>query len=82
VILKRGPQGAQWHRADGATWSVGAVPVPSVDPTGAGDAFAAGLVHRWVSGDGPEAALRAAVTYGAAAVGVLGARPGGPARRW
>jgi ribokinase len=82
VVLKRGPRGALWQAATGETWQANAVSVPAVDPTGAGDAFAAGLVRSWLDGDGPREALAAGARLGGAAVQVLGARPGGPARRW
>jgi len=45
------------------------------DPTGAGDAFAAGILQAWVQGAAPEAALRAGSAAGAAAVSKIGARP-------
>jgi sugar/nucleoside kinase (ribokinase family) len=45
------------------------------DPTGAGDAFAAGLLAAWCSGAGPRAALAAGAALGAEAVARIGARP-------
>lgn len=75
VVVKTGPDGAVWRSRDGSSHSVAAVRVPTVDPTGAGDAFAAGLLHAWLRGSGPEAALRAGAALGAAAVGRFGARP-------
>jgi ribokinase len=51
------------------------VRVPMVDPTGAGDAFAAGLLQAWCSGADPEAALEAGAALGSAAVGRIGGRP-------
>ncbi|WP_305782712.1 carbohydrate kinase family protein [Symbioplanes lichenis] len=75
VIVKRGEHGAVWRSRTGQTWHGRAVSVPSIDPTGAGDAFAAGLLHAWLGGQQPEAALAAAATLGAAAVQKLGARP-------
>jgi sugar/nucleoside kinase (ribokinase family) len=54
------------------------VTVTPVDTTGAGDAFAAGLLAARLTGAGVEAALAAAVQLGAAAVGIVGGRP--PAR--
>jgi sugar/nucleoside kinase (ribokinase family) len=46
-----------------------------LDSTGAGDAFAAGLLTAWFSGSSPEAALDAGARLGAAAVSRIGARP-------
>lgn len=76
VVVKRGPEGAVWISHEGWSETVAARHVPEpVDPTGAGDAFAAGLLDRWLRGDGPRAALEAGATLGAAAVQRLGARP-------
>ncbi len=77
VIVKRGEHGAVWRTRSGQTWHGRAVPVPPIDPTGAGDAFAAGLLHAWLGGQEPEAALAAAAALGAAAVHKVGARPQG-----
>jgi ribokinase len=75
VVVKQGAAGARWAGPDGDVWSVAAQAVPVKDPTGAGDAFAAGLLAAWCSGAAPEAALRAGGLLGAAAVGRTGARP-------
>ena len=57
------------------TTMVAAVPVAIVDPTGAGDAFAAGFVAAWVSGAGAMAAASAGARAGALAVSTIGGRP-------
>lgn len=75
VVVKRGGDGAVWRSRDGVSRSITGVRVPSIDPTGAGDAFAAGLLKAWLSGAGPEAALVAGAALGAAAVQTVGARP-------
>ncbi|MEV8506495.1 PfkB family carbohydrate kinase [Actinoplanes sp. NPDC051475] len=75
VIVKRGGDGAVWRVRDGVLRSVTGVRVPSIDPTGAGDAFAAGLLRAWCSGAEPQAALEAGAALGAAAVQQVGARP-------
>ncbi|WIM95316.1 PfkB family carbohydrate kinase [Actinoplanes oblitus] len=75
AVVKRGAGGAVWAARDGASWSAPAVPVPVKDPTGAGDAFAAGLLASWLAGGSPGTALAAGATLGAAAVRLLGARP-------
>jgi sugar/nucleoside kinase (ribokinase family) len=79
VVVKRGPAGALWCDAAGGTWSVPGPPAEVVDPTGAGDAFAAGLLAAWCAGAGPAEALAAGAVLGAAAVRQVGARP--PSRR-
>jgi ribokinase len=56
AVVKAGADGAVWADADGVV-SAPAVPVPAVvDPTGAGDAFAAGLLRAWLDGAPPPAA--------------------------
>ncbi|HEY2950268.1 MAG TPA: PfkB family carbohydrate kinase [Micromonosporaceae bacterium] len=80
AVVKLGPDGALWAGPAGAVIRLGAAAVPVVDPTGAGDAFAAGLLAAWVAGADRASALRAGIELGAQAVGVLGARPGGERR--
>ena len=70
--------------ADGALWADGgelvhrpAHPATVLDTTGAGDAFAAGVLSVWVGAGGrpdPAAALEAGLARAAAVVGRLGAR--------
>jgi sugar/nucleoside kinase (ribokinase family) len=67
--------------ADGALWTDGrrlvrapAAPAAAVDTTGAGDAFAAGLLAARVAGAAPEAALAAGARLAAEAVARPGAR--------
>jgi sugar/nucleoside kinase (ribokinase family) len=50
-----------------------------VDTTGAGDAFAAGLLGARLLGLGPEAALARGSELAALAIGRAGARPPAPA---
>jgi sugar/nucleoside kinase (ribokinase family) len=75
VVVKRGGDGAAWRSRDGVLRLIAGVRVPSIDPTGAGDAFAAGLLKAWLSGAEPQAALAAGAALGAAAVTKVGARP-------
>jgi sugar/nucleoside kinase (ribokinase family) len=75
VVVKQGAAGATWVSAEGATHTVMPDHVLVKDPTGAGDAFAAGLLTAWCTGNSPEAALKIATTLGAKAVSTIGARP-------
>ena len=75
VIIKQGAAGAVWCHAGGVVRSPVADPLPVVDPTGAGDAFAAGLLAAWCKAADPAAALIAGAALGAIAVSRVGARP-------
>jgi len=75
VVVKSGGDGAVWCGPDGVLHWSAAVRVPMIDPTGAGDAFAAGLLTAWCSGAEPTEALTCGAALGAAAVGRVGARP-------
>jgi sugar/nucleoside kinase (ribokinase family) len=87
VAVTIGADGALWASGD-AVAHVPAEPVTPVDTTGAGDAFAAGLLAAWLTGaDGP-AAVRRGVAVAADAVTRIGGRPpaaagrgGGPGAR-
>ncbi|GAA2621909.1 carbohydrate kinase family protein [Paractinoplanes durhamensis] len=74
VVVKQGAAGACWA-GNGQVFRGRSPRVPVKDPTGAGDAFAAGLLARWCSGGTPEAALAAGAALGAEAVSRIGARP-------
>jgi sugar/nucleoside kinase (ribokinase family) len=75
AIVKRGPEGAGWATSGARTRWVPAQPATVRDVTGAGDAFAAGLLSAWLDGAQPEQALRAGARLGARAVSGTGARP-------
>jgi sugar/nucleoside kinase (ribokinase family) len=75
VVVKLGGDGAVWSGRDGRRWSVAGVRVPMIDPTGAGDAFAAGLLRAWCAGASPDEALAAGGELGSAAVQRIGGRP-------
>ena len=73
VVVKLGAQGALW--TDGsAQVRAPAVDVQVADTTGAGDAFAAGLLAARLAGAGPADALGAACALAAEAVARAGAR--------
>ena len=74
VVVTLGERGALW--TDGADLvRVEAEPATVVDTTGAGDAFAAGLLAGRVRGAGASAALSAGCALAARAVATPGARP-------
>jgi sugar/nucleoside kinase (ribokinase family) len=75
VVVKLGGDGAVWCGRGSVLRSATRTRVPMIDPTGAGDAFAAGLLAAWSSGAEPAAALEAGAALGAAAVAKIGARP-------
>ncbi|MEO3774294.1 PfkB family carbohydrate kinase [Micromonospora sp. B9E7] len=75
VVVKRGAAGAVWVDRSAAVCVAAARRVAVVDVTGAGDAFAAGLLTAWLAGATPAAALSRATDLGALAVSTAGARP-------
>ncbi|HEX8095600.1 carbohydrate kinase family protein [Jatrophihabitans sp.] len=74
VVLKRGGLGSVLATAAGL-WRSAAEPVEVLDSTGAGDAFAAGLLAALRGGADPIRALAEGNRWGAVAVGRLGGRP-------
>ncbi|XVU24032.1 carbohydrate kinase family protein [Actinoplanes sp. CA-054009] len=82
VVVKQGAAGATWAARDGEVVSVTPRRVRRMkDPTGAGDAFAAGLLAAWCAGAAPAASLTAGSDLGAEAVAQIGARPRQPFSR-
>jgi sugar/nucleoside kinase (ribokinase family) len=76
VVVSLGPDGALWATRDELVHRP-AHPAAVVDTTGAGDAFAAGLLAEWTAAGGrpdPAAALAAGLSRAAAVVGRPGAR--------
>ena len=74
VVVTRGGAGADAFGPDGS-FHVAAPTARQVDATGAGDAFAAGLVCGLLEGRGMREAMELGVTQGAAAVEVLQSVP-------
>ncbi len=74
VVVTDGAAGASWVDRTG-TRTAAAPAVRVVDPTGAGDAFDAGLLAAWLHGADPQEALDAGCAAGAEAVSRRGARP-------
>lgn len=75
VVVKLGRLGAVWASPAGTVSVPAATPIAMVDPTGAGDAFAAGFLRTWLAGGDPESALEDGAKQGARAVATLGGRP-------
>lgn len=75
AVLTRGAHGAQvWHD-EGECSARASKHGGVVDTTGAGDAFAAGFLDRWLHRDDLQACLRAGLSAGACAVSHAGALP-------
>lgn len=68
VVITHGPKGATAFGRDGAVIEASAPAVDVLDTTGAGDAFAAGLVHGLVSGRTMERAVATGCAWGGEAV--------------
>ncbi len=84
ALVKRGAAGAVWAGPRTSAEPIPivgspALPVTATDPTGAGDAFAAGVLSAWLLGVEPKKALHAGIHLGAEAVSTVGARPPVPA---
>ena len=75
VVVKLGGAGAVWADLDGSVASAPAPAATVIDPTGAGDAFAAGLLATRLASGEAMACLTAAAAAGARAVALVGARP-------
>ncbi len=74
VVVKLGEDGAAW--TDGSSLvHAEAETVPVLDTTGAGDAFAAGFLGRWLEQGPPDAALAAGARSAARCVTRVGGRP-------
>ena len=71
MVVTRGAKGAEAF-SQREQLSVSAAPATVVDTTGAGDAFAAGLLHALLSGTSMRDALENGARWGAAAVGSEG----------
>jgi sugar/nucleoside kinase (ribokinase family) len=75
VVVKLGADGVVWAGRGRDPVHAPAEHVELVDPTGAGDAFTAGLLAARLAGAGVTESLRAGARLGARAVTQLGARP-------
>jgi sugar/nucleoside kinase (ribokinase family) len=75
VALTMGADGALWCGGEEEIIPMPAVPVPVVDTTGAGDAFAAGFLTSRLAGSSPGEALAAGTSLAGRVVAQTGARP-------
>ena len=73
VCATHGPAGAELHVPDGEPITVDAPVVREIDPTGAGDSFAATFVAEYAAGADPAAAAATACAVAAHSVTALGA---------
>ncbi|PZA07217.1 carbohydrate kinase family protein [Meiothermus sp. Pnk-1] len=76
VALKMGPEGAWVISRRGERYRLGALAVPAVDGTGAGDAFIAGFLAGWLRGRGLCECGQLGSAAGAMCVRAVGAMPG------
>ncbi len=76
VVIKLGAAGAVWADRTGLVHG-SAHTVEPIDPTGAGDAFAAGFLSQWLVHPPLDKAaiLACGADFGAAAVATVGGRP-------
>ena len=83
AIVTDGPRGA-WVNHDDFVGHIPAFSVDTIDTTGAGDAFTAGVLTGIIHGLGPEEAARLGAATGALATTTIGtfAGPEDPATAW
>jgi len=67
VVVKRGPHGSSAYAKGGKSWRAGIFPVEVKKNYGAGDAFAAAMIHGLLEGRDPDEAMR----WGAGAAGIV-----------
>ena len=70
VVVTDGAAPVRWQLADDSGQQVAFQPPSVVDTTGAGDAFTAGLLHRWAAA--PQERIRFAAACGALVCGGVG----------
>jgi 2-dehydro-3-deoxygluconokinase len=80
VVIKRGARGATLVTGDGTVFEHAEPPATTVDPVGAGDAFAAGYLAGFLDGCGPQERLALGCRLGAIAVSTAGDWEGLPRR--
>ncbi|MFI6285797.1 carbohydrate kinase family protein [Streptomyces sp. NPDC051018] len=75
VIVTLGAEGAVWATAAGTLFHEPTVPVAPLDRTGGGDAFDAGVIAGWLSGEPPTACMRRGLDAAVHVITKLGAHP-------
>ena len=70
VVVTDGAAPVRWQLADDSGQQVAFQPLSVIDTTGAGDAFTAGLLHRWAAA--PQERIRFAAACGALVCGGAG----------
>jgi sugar/nucleoside kinase (ribokinase family) len=78
LVIKLGRRGAIGVDRDGRRFRAPAVAIRAVETTGAGDAFNAGFLHRWLDGTALPECLRAGNICGALSTRVPGGSGGTP----
>ena len=82
LIVTDGANGATAYQADGRTIMVAAEPAAVVDTTGAGDAFAAGVIDGLLNQQDIATAMQRGAQWAAIAVATVSSVPGPALRQW
>jgi sugar/nucleoside kinase (ribokinase family) len=75
VVITTSSQGAIGKSRGQEIVNSPVLPITAIDSTGAGDAFAAGFIGRWIESKDLESSLRAGNTLASGCVTTIGARP-------
>ena len=75
VVITTSSQGAIGKSRGQVIVNSPILPITAIDSTGAGDAFAAGFIGRWIESKDLESSLRAGNTVASGCVTTIGARP-------
>ena len=82
VIVTDGANGATAYHNDGSAIAIAAVPTTVVDTTGAGDAFAAGLIDGLLNQQDITTAMQRGAQWAAIAVATVSSVPGQALQQW
>lgn len=75
VVIKTGSSGAIGQLLDGAPIETSTEAITAIDTTGAGDAFAAGFIPRWLESNDLMESMKAGNEVARQCVAIIGARP-------